>query len=211
MDFDEFFTSSRAEMVARALMLSGSRHDAEDAVQEAYTAAWSQWDRISGYDSPGAWVYKVVRQRLWKSAKRWRRVSSVGVDDLAQLRSAEGDPQRFVEAVAALAAMAQLPHRQRMVLVMHCLQQMEQQQIADELGLSRGAVAASIFKARRKLEKALGMKDTGLATLDGRGPSVVGTDARAQDPLNVVLRAVVSYLTAAQPAAGSVVRPGKRR
>lgn len=50
MDFDTFFADSWSDMLARALMLSG-------------------WDRISGYDNPGAWVYKFVRQRLWKSAR----------------------------------------------------------------------------------------------------------------------------------------------
>jgi RNA polymerase sigma-70 factor (ECF subfamily) len=85
------------------------------------------------------------------------------------------DPERFAEAAAALRALGDLPDRQRMVLVMHC-----QQQIADELGLSRGAVAASIFKARRKLEKSLGLKDTELYTVDGRGagltPAALGRD-----------------------------------
>jgi RNA polymerase sigma factor (sigma-70 family) len=197
MDFDTFFASSCGDMLARALVLSGGRHDAEDAVQEAYAAAWSVWDRISTYENPGAWVYKVVRQRLWKSAKRWQRVRPLDTDELAELRATDGDPERFAEAAETLAAMATLPDRQRMVLTMHCLQQMEQQQIADELGLSRGAVAASIFKARRKLEKVLGMKDTELVTLEGGRPSVVAA-ARAEDPLAVALRAVVSWLTAAR-------------
>lgn len=83
--------------------------------------------------------------------------------------------------------------------------------MVSRLGITRGAVAANIFKARRKLEKALRMKDTGLATLDGRGPSMVGTDVRVKDPLGVVLLAAVSFLTTAQPAAGAIVRPGERR
>lgn len=193
VDFDTFFVSSRADMLARALVLSGSRQDAEDAVQEAYTAAWSGWDRISTYDNPGAWVYKLVRQRLWKAAKRRRRVSPLMPADLADRRATHGDPERFAEAASALAALADLPDRQRMVLVMHCLQQMGQQQIADELGLSRGAVAASIFKARRSLEKVLGMKDTELATLDGPGSGVMAGGGR-QDPIAVTLREVVSWL-----------------
>lgn len=184
MDFDTFFADSWSDMLARALMLSGSRHDAEDAVQEAYAEALSGWDRISGYDNPGAWVYKVVRQRLWKSARRWRRVGSA---DLTTWHTTEGDPERFTEATAALAALIALPDRQRTVMVMHCLHQMDQQEIADELGLARGTVAATIFKARRKLEKALGMKNT----LAGR--SVV-RGAPPADPLAVLLSGVMAVL-----------------
>jgi RNA polymerase sigma factor (sigma-70 family) len=211
MDFDTFFSGTCAEVLARALVLSGSRQDAEDAVQEAYAEAWRSWERISAYDNPGAWVYKIVRQRLWKAAKRWRRVHPLSPADLAEWRATDGDPERFAEAAVTLAAMAALPDRQRMVLTMHCLHQMEQQQIADELGLTRGAVAASIFKARRKLEKAVGMRDTELAALDRQRSSVVAADARGQDPLAVALLAVVSWLVNAQRGRQHVVRPGQRR
>lgn len=194
MNFDAFFASSCGEILAKAVVLAGSRQDAEDAVQEAYAAAWSGWDRICTYDNPGAWVYMVVRQRLWKSAKRWRRVRPL--DDVAEFRATDGDPERFAEAAATLAAMATLPARQRMVLAMHCLQQMEQQQIADELGLTRGAVAASIFKARRTLEKALGMRDTELVAVEGQPPSVVAVAGQRPDPLVTALRMVEAWLVA---------------
>lgn len=184
MEFDTFFADSRDEMLARALMMAGSRHDAEDAVQEAYAEALLGWDRISGYDNPGAWVFRIVRQRLWKSARRWRRVGSA---DLTTWRATEGDPERFTEATFALAALITLPNRQRAVMVMHCLHEMSQQEIADELGLSRGTVAATVFKARRKLAKALGMTDT------MTGPSL--RSVSDQDPLDALLFRVTAVLT----------------
>jgi hypothetical protein len=109
MDFDTFFATSWSDMLARALMLVNCRHDAEDAVQEAYAEALRGWDRVSKYDNPGAWVYRVVRQRLWKSARRWRRIGSV--DLLTTWQTGEGDPVRFVEAMTALTALAALPTR----------------------------------------------------------------------------------------------------
>lgn len=194
MDFDTFFADSWPGMLARAVMLSGSRHDAEDAVQEAYAEALSGWDRISHYDNPGAWVYRIVRQRLWKAAKRWGRVASA---DLTTWHATEGDPERFAEATQALAALTVLPDRQRTVMVMHCLHQMDQREIADELGLSRGTVASSIFKARRKLEKALGMKDTDLAAVEKPGSAIARANVLTPaDPMAAVLDAAMSLLLA---------------
>jgi RNA polymerase sigma factor (sigma-70 family) len=193
VDFDTFFATSWSDMLARALMLANSRHDAEDAVQDAFAEALRGWDRISGYDNPGAWVYRIVRQRLWKSARRWRRVGPV--DPLSTWHTDEGDPVRFVEVTTALAALAALPARQRMVMIMHCLQQMEQQQIADELGLSRGTVAATIFKARRKLAVELGTKDTELSRVEKPGLAMVRHTDMSRDPLTVLLVHVVEWLT----------------
>lgn len=195
MDFDTFFANSWSEMLARAVVLSGSRQDAEDAVQEAYAAALSGWDRISTYDNPGAWVYKIVRQRLWKSARRWRKVSVLSPEDLTSWRATEGDPERFTEATMALTALKELPHRQRMVMIMHCLHQMDQKEIADELGLTRGSVAASIHKARRKLEKALGLKDTELTAVERPGTALTRVDAQpVRDPIETFLSGAVSAL-----------------
>lgn len=195
MDFNTFFAQSCQEMLARALVLARSRHDAEDAVQEAYIEALTRWDRISGYENPGAWVYRIVRQRLWKSSKRWARVRSLGSDE-ATRRAAHGDPELFTDAVQALSALAGLPDRQRMVMVMHCLHQMDQREIAEELGLTRGAVAATIFKARRKLEKALGIKDSEFTTELGSpvAQSRIGGPAitRKRDPVAAYLDGALS-------------------
>jgi RNA polymerase sigma factor (sigma-70 family) len=195
VDFDTFFANSWSEMLARAVVLSGSRHDAEDAVQEAYAAALTSWDRISTYDNPGAWVYKIVRQRLWKAARHWRRVSASGQDDLGTFQATDGDPERFAEATLALRALAQLPDRQRVVMVMHCLHDMDQKQIATELGVSRGTVAATVHKARRKLEKTLGMKDTELAGVERPGSGITRPDpGPVSDPLAAVLNDLESVL-----------------
>jgi RNA polymerase sigma-70 factor (ECF subfamily) len=208
VDFNAFFAQSCPEMLARALMLSGNRHDAEDAVQEAYVEALVRWERISTYENPGAWVYRIVRQRLWKSRRRWERLRSLGSDEAIARHAVDGDPERATEAGMALSALASLPSRQRMVMVMHCLHHMAQQQIADELGLTRGAVAASIFKARRSLEKALGLRDTEFTAdtpMMASEPEPKSRPAalRKLDPLEVVLDAMLLWLRQSASGEGS--------
>ncbi|WP_435612940.1 RNA polymerase sigma factor [Streptomyces sp. bgisy159] len=155
--FDTFFARSFPGMTARALLLCGHPQDAEDAVQEAYAAAFSRWERLCHYDAPDAWVYRIVRQRLWAVARDRSRTRPAAPDSL-QPPPAAGVEQT-VEARAVLTALARLPARQRTVLVLHCLEGMTQEAIADELGLTRGAVASSVFRARAKLTKAVGMSD----------------------------------------------------
>lgn len=70
VDFRTFFERSCPGMLARALLIAGDRQDAEDAVQQAYVEALRWWERVGRYDSPDAWVYKIVKQRLWAVARR---------------------------------------------------------------------------------------------------------------------------------------------
>ncbi|MEW2631013.1 sigma-70 family RNA polymerase sigma factor [Streptomyces sp. NPDC048389] len=155
--FDGFFARSFPGMTARALLLCGHPQDAEDAVQEAYAAAFARWERLRHYDAPDAWVYRVVRQRLWAVARDRSRIRPAEPDSLQPPPSA--GVEQTVEARAVLTALAELPSRQRTVLVLNCLEGMTQEAIADELGLTRGAVASSVFKARAQLVKAVGMSD----------------------------------------------------
>ncbi|MGH3857828.1 MAG: RNA polymerase sigma factor, partial [Pseudonocardiaceae bacterium] len=71
IDFSEFYDQTAPRMLARALMRCGQLQNAEDAVQDAYAEALRRWQRVGGYESPEAWVYKIMKQRLSRAAKHW--------------------------------------------------------------------------------------------------------------------------------------------
>ncbi|GAA2455940.1 RNA polymerase sigma factor [Streptomyces macrosporus] len=174
-EFEVFFARSFPGMLARALLLCGHRQDAEDAVQEAYAEAFRRWDRIAGYEAPDAWVYRVVRQRLWAAGRRGARTRTGALDDLPH--PVVAGVEQTAHARAVLDALALLPRRQRTVLVLHCLHGMSQDAVAQELGLSRGGVAASLFKARRTLEKVLDMRGREADRPSGRAEELVSPGA----------------------------------
>jgi RNA polymerase sigma-70 factor (ECF subfamily) len=152
-DFGSFAACTYSAILARAIMLCGHRQDAEDAVQEAYCEALQRWDRIGGYDSAEAWVYKVMTQRLWRARRRWAKT----LDAARDLPVPAGiRPDQVAEAHEVLRLLAGLPPARRLALVLHCLYGKPQREIAQELGVSRGTVAASIHQGRRALEQALG-------------------------------------------------------
>lgn len=197
-EFTTFFASTRSGMLAKAILLSGHRQEAEDAVQEAYTEALRSWHRIGDYDSPEAWVYKVMSQRVWAASRRASRQVPSGVD-LEVPAGSLTDPERAAEARAAIGALASLPGKMRFVVVMHCLNGMPQAEVARELGLARGTVAFYLHSARRLLEKQLGMvsarhADQELVGVAGRYADLHEPGVAAADPLASRLRAAESWL-----------------
>lgn len=194
VDFDDFVVRTRSAMLARAVMYCGRRADAEDAVQEAYLAAYLHWPRLR---EPRAWVETTVRRRFARDAgrwwSRWRRT------ELEVPVPAGSTPDEESAAVRVLRTIALLPPRQRQVLVMVCLEGLTYQQVAEEVGISVGAVGANLARARARLTVLLdltpGPHGTGdplvaaMSTRSGPGGSVFGDDV-----LTVALRRTEQWL-----------------
>jgi RNA polymerase sigma-70 factor (ECF subfamily) len=185
------------------MLLWRDRQEAEDAVQEAYLEAARRWDDVRSYDDPEGWVRLVMTQRVKKARLAWLRRRTLEIQP-----SPVATVEETAQARQALAAICRLPERQRQVLVLHCLQGMLQQEIADLTGLTRGGVAASLSKARTRLAKELGLD---VAEDGDGGPSllpslaVAGAAARpVDDPLTTMLRHAEKWLAeacTADPAA----------
>jgi RNA polymerase sigma factor (sigma-70 family) len=205
--FESFYEQTWNGMVVRATALCGRPHDAEDAVAEAYEKAFSRWNRVGGYDSPEAWVYRVMQRRLWRMAKEQAR--QVPAEATAQAHRV--GPEHEAEARMVLDALASLPPRQRQVLVLQCLYGLSQEEVRSELGLrTRSTVAAHLFKARRTLERVLGMAPAGSPGTGGHqaGDALFPT-VSSVDPLAAPLRAVENWARAmieADPDVGRRVR-----
>ncbi|MEH0416105.1 RNA polymerase sigma factor [Streptomyces sp. B21-083] len=191
-DFDAFFTTHRPALLARAVMLCGNRQDAEDAVQDAFLAALENWDSISRYEQPKAWVNLVMRRKLWR-ALRLRLKAKRAALDVTLPRQAL--PDETAQARLVLTAMSALPPRQRMVLVMFSLYAMTDQEIADDLGIAASTARVNVHKGRRNLRRMLGLDPTtdplGEVPLVGTGGPAPG------DRLAAALNATESWLCSA--------------
>ncbi|WP_053705407.1 RNA polymerase sigma factor [Streptomyces sp. WM6368] len=190
--FDEFFTTHRPALLARAVMLCGNRQDAEDAVQDAFLAALENWDRINGYEQPNAWVNLVMRRKLWR-VLRLRLKAKRAALDVSVPRQAL--PDETAQARRVLTAMAGLPPRQRMVLVMYSLYAMTHEEIADDLNIAPSTARGNLRKGRENLRRMLGLDPD--ATPLGEVP-LVGTGGPAPgDRLAEALSATDSWLCSA--------------
>ncbi|MFB4317283.1 sigma-70 family RNA polymerase sigma factor [Actinomadura sp. 21ATH] len=186
-NFDAFFRRTVPDMRKSAMLLWPDRHEAEDAVQQAYLELYRHWDRVCGYESPEAWVRMVMFQRLKKARTAWGRRQPLEIEPPSASSVAE---TAYVRQV--LAVVHRLPARQRQVMVLYCLEGMAQHEIAELTGLSRGGVASSLRKARVNLAKKLGLAvaedgDGGPALLPP--PAATSAGARlAGDPLITMLK-----------------------
>jgi hypothetical protein len=130
----------------------GSPDLARDAVQEAAIAAMTDVERLRSPDRFGAWFCGIA---LNVSRKWLRQLRSEVPRPHADLRSAAQDPAEAAEiadtAARVRGAIAALADGQQDAVRLFYLQGLSHREVADELGISVGAVKARLHQARAAL------------------------------------------------------------
>jgi RNA polymerase sigma-70 factor (sigma-E family) len=151
-DFGEFVSGILPALLRFGHVLTGSPQEAEDLVQEALAKSLRRWRRVSA-DDPVAYVRRVMvnthltRWRRWSSRVRLGEVPEIAADDARLSRSQEWDALR--------RALAQLPSRQRAVLVLRYLDDLPDAAIAALLGCQPGTVRSQASRGLAALRPLL--------------------------------------------------------
>jgi RNA polymerase sigma-70 factor (ECF subfamily) len=149
-----------------AYRMTGNETDAEDMVQETFLRAWREIPRFDGRAAFGTWLHRICANRtvdFLRSRNRWQTVGPDSQDEeydpFRNLASELPSPERVArssEASAMLApAMAALSEIERAAFVMRHYEGLGIDEISRSLGVQPGAARHSIFRAVRKLRRAL--------------------------------------------------------
>lgn len=141
-------------MMGLAYALSGSRNIAEDLAQDAFVAAHRNWEKVSHYDKPQAWVRRVVANMsvslIRRSVREAKALSRMKGDESA-LAELPAEDHEFWKAVRAL------PKRQAQAIALHYLEDLSVNEIAEILECAEGTVKVHLHKGRKRLAGKLGV------------------------------------------------------
>jgi RNA polymerase sigma-70 factor (ECF subfamily) len=151
-EFASFYAGTFARLVGQLSLVTGDRHEAEDAVQEAFARASTRWSRLRHYDVPEAWVRRVAFNLAVSGIRHRRR----GLAALLRLGPPPSVPEVDVADVALSEALTTLPLGQRQALVLHYLVGLPVQEVAVTLGVPLGTVKVRLHRGRRALAALLG-------------------------------------------------------
>lgn len=144
--------------------LTGSAADAEDIVQEALLRVWRAAGRWQPTAAFRTWLYRIVANLCIDRGRRPAFAALETAGDPADPAPAPGamiDSTRIAGRVAA--AVAALPERQRIALVLTYYEGVANDETARVLGTSAGGVESLLVRARRRLKRNLaGLLDDGL-------------------------------------------------
>ncbi|MEU4609209.1 SigE family RNA polymerase sigma factor [Streptomyces umbrinus] len=154
---DELYSHRRLDLVRLALLLVDDLPTAEDVVQDVFAALCRRHgERLTGLDNPDAYLRTSVVNTSRSVLRRRRTVRAHVPERQGHAPSAEEPVLLREEHGEVIAALHRLTRRQREVLVLRYWSHLSEAQIADTLGLSRGAVKSTASRAlaalRRQLE-----------------------------------------------------------
>lgn len=145
--FETFFRSEYVRVVAAVRGIVGDVATAEEVAQDAMTALYVRWERISRYDSPGGWVHHVAVQMARRRARRDRMRNRLE-RQIGLRRSEERSRGADLDWSSALA---RLPVAQREVIILFHVHDRPIAEIAEALGIPESTVKTRLHRARRRL------------------------------------------------------------
>jgi RNA polymerase sigma-70 factor (sigma-E family) len=155
MEFEEFASTRSGRLFQIAYLMCGDWHQAQDLVQNTLAKMFTVWGRLRrGRDEPGLDAYaRKVLLRMYLSHRRLRRSGEIVSAELPEQAARPAGPDLRLTLVAALA---QLPPRNRAVVVLRYLEDHSVEAVAELLEVSPGAVKSLTTRSLTKLREILG-------------------------------------------------------
>ena len=139
-----------------AYRLSGDWALAEDLAQDTFLRVWRSADRYRPQARFTTWLHRIV-VNLCLDASKKRRPATGGLPDNADARvpPPPAAADRGIRAAAVQQAVARLPERQRVALVLHRFSGLPVRVIAEATGWSESAVESLLVRAYSALRESL--------------------------------------------------------
>ena len=164
-EFADFMRSAAPALARTAWLLCGDAHQADELVQQALVRTYLAWPRARDRD-PLAYARRVLaNQRIstWRRLRREQLVSPSDVPDSVDRRAEHA----YADRVQLVRALALLTPRQRRVVVLRHFEDLSEQDVAADLGISVGTVKSTASRALARLRAEI-TDETASAAAPGR-------------------------------------------
>ncbi|MGD0840911.1 MAG: sigma-70 family RNA polymerase sigma factor [Candidatus Acidiferrales bacterium] len=147
-----------------------TREDAEDATMEIFLKLR---DKIRQYDPDrpfSAWLYRVATNHCWDQLRRRNVRHDKETDDIEGMPLQHPDPSQLEKMITERTgtdvrkALATLPARARMALVLRYYAEMSYEEIAEALGVRQAFVGVLLLRARHQLRDAMSAGQAAMAS-----------------------------------------------
>lgn len=136
----QIYTAHYRSLVRLSALLVRDVQTAEEIVQDSFIAMHGSWRRLRDPERALAYLRQAVVNRSRSSLRHRKVVEKHAPRPMPDSASAEEGAMGALEHQSVMKALRSLPDRQREVLVLRYYADLSEAEIADAIGISRGAV-----------------------------------------------------------------------
>ena len=168
MAVGRLFEEHGARLYRLGVRFCGNADEAHDLVQDVFLQAFRSWKQFDGRSSPSTWLYTIAARRCQRRHRRRAGEPAFMTSLSSPARSARdplahivSDANPFDDAVRGqlqdrvAAAVAELPSRIRLPLVLAEIAEIPLKDVARVLGLKLGTVKSRVHRARLAIRELL--------------------------------------------------------
>lgn len=158
--FEEAYARYRKQIRYLCLRMTKSEADAEELTQDVFLQLHRKLHTFKGDSAFYTWLHRMaINVVLMKLRKR--RAPVISLDEMREhaeeegmatfqeaIRYRDGDLEVAPERLTIQRAIDSLPHGYRTILILHDIENLEHNEIAEILGCSIGNSKSQLFKAR---------------------------------------------------------------
>jgi RNA polymerase sigma-70 factor (ECF subfamily) len=139
-----------------AYRMLGRREEALEATQEAFLSCFRHLRRFRGDSAFSTWLHRIAVNACYDMLRRQSPVSTLD-PELVPPPPAPDHSDAVAAATDVQRALLEVPQEFRAVLILHDVQDLQLQDIAEALGVPVGTVKSRLHRGRVALGRALGV------------------------------------------------------
>ena len=151
-EFEDFFLAEHDRLYRALCLVTGSRDEAEEVLQDAFLRLWERWDRLGDVEDPRAYLYRTAmnafRSRYRSTVRRMRHAVAFEAPDDAFAPIEDRD--------IVIRALRELIPQQRAAIVLTGLLGYTSEEAGRMLGMKASTVRALSTRAREAIRAKAG-------------------------------------------------------
>ena len=157
----ELFQQHSRRVLAAAYRVTGSRQDAEDALQTVFLRLANRWSEVGLSATPGPYLRRAAVNAAIDLLRSRATAGAIGLDDLSTEPADKHavSPERWQRDAEfrqrLRKALLVLTDRNAQVFCLRYLEEMTNKEIAELLDLSQTRVAVILHRSRKRLQTEL--------------------------------------------------------
>jgi RNA polymerase sigma-70 factor (ECF subfamily) len=163
--FEQLIERHQSAVVGTVAKMLGNSSDAEDIAQQVFIRLWKSAPRYKPKAKFTTFLFTITRNLVFNESRRLSRTKQYSMnereDDFhlqtpdSQTAAPDEDIQHRELQAAVDQAIAELPEKQRLAVILRRYENMPYEEIGSILKLSVSAVKSQLFRARHTLRESL--------------------------------------------------------